>query len=108
MRHILIRYGFFTGEVMVCLIVNGKALPKEEILTESLREMQKETDEFTHRENVKVYRNVQAVVVEEVKKQTEELKEANRGLKPMLIITLAVTLANAALFILQILGILGV
>ena len=47
--------------------------------TESLREMQKETDEFTHRENVKVYRNVQAVVVEEVKKQTEELKEANRG-----------------------------
>ena len=36
-RHILIRYGFFTGEVMVCLIVNGKALPKEEILTESLR-----------------------------------------------------------------------
>ena len=76
--------------------------------TESLREMQKETDEFTHRENVKVYRNVQAVVVEEVKKQTEELKEANRGLKPMLIITLAVTLANAALFILQILGILGV
>ena len=76
--------------------------------TESLREMQKETDEFTHRENVKVYRNVQAVVVEEVKKQTEELKEANRGLKPLLIITLAVTLANAALFILQILGILGV
>ena len=46
--------------------------------------------------------------VEEVKKQTEELKEANRGLKPMLIITMAVTLANAALFILQILGILGV
>lgn len=38
-RHILIRYGFFTGEVMVCLIVNGKALPKEEILTESLREI---------------------------------------------------------------------
>ena len=35
--------------------------------TESLVEMQKETDEFTHRENVKVYRNVQAVVVEEVK-----------------------------------------
>ena len=46
--------------------------------------------------------------IEEEEKQTEELKEANRGLKPMLIITLAVTLANAALFILQILGILGV
>ena len=37
-----------------------------------------------------------------------ELKEANRGLKPMLVITLAATLANVALFILQILGILGI
>ena len=36
--------------------------------TESLREMQKQADDFNHKENVKVYRNVQAVVVEEVKK----------------------------------------
>ena len=75
--------------------------------TESLREMQKQADDFNHKENVKVYRNVQAVVVEEVKKQTEELKESNKGLKPLLIVTLAATLANVALFILQILGILG-
>ena len=38
-RHILIRYGFFTGELMVCLIVNGKKLPKEEALVEKLREI---------------------------------------------------------------------
>ncbi|MDO4338929.1 MAG: 23S rRNA (uracil(1939)-C(5))-methyltransferase RlmD [Eubacteriales bacterium] len=38
-RHILIRYGFFTGEIMVCLIVNGKRLPKEELLVKSLREL---------------------------------------------------------------------
>lgn len=78
-----------------------------EAQTESLREMQKQTDEFTHRENVKVYRNVQAVVVEEVKKQTDELKEAGKGIRPLLVVTLLFSLANVALFILQILGILG-
>ena len=35
-RHVLIRYGFRTGEVMVCLIINGTSLPKAEILTERL------------------------------------------------------------------------
>ena len=34
-----------------------------------------EITEFVHKENVKVYRNVQAVVVEEMKKQSEELDE---------------------------------
>lgn len=34
-----------------------------------------EITEFVHKENVKVYRNVQAVVVEELKKQSEELDE---------------------------------
>ncbi|HJB28139.1 MAG TPA: 23S rRNA (uracil(1939)-C(5))-methyltransferase RlmD [Candidatus Blautia faecavium] len=38
-RHVLIRYGFFTGEVMVCLIVNGRKLPGEEALVKSLREI---------------------------------------------------------------------
>lgn len=38
-RHILIRYGFFTGEVMVCVIVNGNRLPHSEKLVESLREI---------------------------------------------------------------------
>lgn len=38
-RHILIRYGYFTGEVMVCLILNGTKLPHEDQLTERLREI---------------------------------------------------------------------
>ena len=76
--------------------------------TESLREMQKQADDFNHRENVKVYRNVQAVVVEEVKNQTQELKAAEKGTRILLIFTLAASLANVALFILQILGILGI
>lgn len=38
-RHILIRYGFFTGEVMVCIIANGTRLPHSEKLVESLLEI---------------------------------------------------------------------
>ena len=38
LRHVLIRKGFTTGEVMVCLILNGKTMPKMEQLVESLRE----------------------------------------------------------------------
>ena len=76
--------------------------------TESLREMQKQADDFNHKENVKVYRNVQAVFVEEVKNQTQELKAVEKGTRILLIFTLAASLANVALFILQILGILGI
>ena len=36
LRHILIREGFTSGEIMVCLIVNAKSLPKEELLCEVL------------------------------------------------------------------------
>ena len=38
-RHVLIRYGFFTGELMVCLILNGKKIAWEEVLVDSLREI---------------------------------------------------------------------
>ncbi len=36
-RHVLIRTGFWSGEIMVCLVVNGKKLPAEERLVEKLR-----------------------------------------------------------------------
>lgn len=36
-RHVLIRYGFTTKEIMVCLIVNGTTLPAQEHLIEKLR-----------------------------------------------------------------------
>ena len=38
-RHVLIRYGFFTDEMMVCLIINGEKLPDEEALVKSLRQI---------------------------------------------------------------------
>lgn len=36
-RHVLIRTGFMSGEIMVCLVVNGTKLPMEEKLVEKLR-----------------------------------------------------------------------
>lgn len=38
-RHVLIRYGFRTKEIMVCLIVNGKSLPDVDMLVKSLCEI---------------------------------------------------------------------
>lgn len=35
-RHILIRYGFCTKEIMVCLIINGKKLPYEQVFIDRL------------------------------------------------------------------------
>lgn len=85
---------------------------------ESMKELMKQSDDFTHKENVKVYRNVQAVVVDEVKKQTEAmaaqneelvkrneaLQKQNKGLKPLMIVTLLAGIANIALVIAQMAG----
>lgn len=38
-RHVLIRYGFRTKEIMVCLVVNGSKLPREDKLIASLTEI---------------------------------------------------------------------
>ena len=85
---------------------------------ENVEVLFKRSDEFTHKENVKVYRNVQAVVVDEVKKQTdamaaqnevltaqnEALQKQNKSLRPLIIVTLVAALANIALAAAQIAG----
>ena len=38
-RHVFIRYGFFTDEIMVCLVINGQQIPHEKELICSLREL---------------------------------------------------------------------
>ncbi len=35
-RHVLIRYGFATKEIMVCMVINGENLPHKEILAKRL------------------------------------------------------------------------
>ncbi len=36
-RHVLVRYGFATREIMVCLVLNGRKLPYADQLTQELR-----------------------------------------------------------------------
>jgi 23S rRNA (uracil1939-C5)-methyltransferase len=38
-RHILTRVGYRTGEIMVCLVINGKELPHKEELVDSLKKI---------------------------------------------------------------------
>ena len=40
LRHVLIRYGFTTKEIMVCLIINGKKLPAQTDLIARLEKME--------------------------------------------------------------------
>lgn len=77
-------------------------------LKEVLEEKFKQSDDYLHRENVKVYRNVQAAVAEELSKQTDELKQsqkANRGSKavlPIAVLTLLAVLADIAIHLFSI------
>ena len=48
MRHILIRTGFASGQIMVCLVINGKKLPAEEKLVEKLRGLELSADLLTN------------------------------------------------------------
>ncbi len=38
-RHVLIRTGFSTGEIQVCLVINGKKIPRPEVLVGRLKEL---------------------------------------------------------------------
>ncbi len=38
-RHVLIRSGFATGQVQVCLVINGRKLPHPEVLVKRLKEL---------------------------------------------------------------------
>lgn len=55
-RHVMIRFGFHTGQIMVCLVINGKKLPKEEELVRRLTQIDGMTSIVlnTNRENTNV------------------------------------------------------
>ncbi len=80
-------------------------------LQTKLEELFRNLEDFLHTDNVKVYRNVQASVVEELEKQTTELKGAveqtasrNRVLLPFVIITMVISIANVAITVARILN----
>ncbi|MGL6174051.1 MAG: 23S rRNA (uracil(1939)-C(5))-methyltransferase RlmD, partial [Cellulosilyticaceae bacterium] len=39
-RHLVIKTGYYTNEIMVCLVINGQKLPKQEKLVDKLKEVQ--------------------------------------------------------------------
>ncbi len=51
-RHVLIRTGYATGEILVCLVINGERLPAEERLVERLRKTVLDKKEETPADNV--------------------------------------------------------
>ena len=73
-----------------------------------LEEKFKQSDEFLHRENVKVYRNVQASVSDELNRQTDELKKSQaqnktgRALLPISILILLAVLADIVIHLLNV------
>ena len=92
---------------------DGESEENEQLLTqlkELLEEKFRQSDDFLHRENVKVYRNVQAAVAEALEKQTEELKRSQkeyRGSKavlPVCIVTLAAVLVDVAIHLFEIIS----
>ncbi|MCQ2519457.1 MAG: hypothetical protein MJ107_02880 [Lachnospiraceae bacterium] len=92
---------------------SGRDYRKEfDDITEALNDQQ----DFFHKESVRVYRNVQAAVVEELKLQTEalsvqnkELEKKIKGVKPIAIISLVFNgITMAAIVTYVILSIIGV
>ncbi|NBJ94351.1 hypothetical protein [Parablautia muri] len=98
---------------------NSEALEKASAdMNESMSGLQEKLEgrftnmeDYMHTDNVKVYRNVQAAMIEELKKQTTELKEEqikasenSKVMLPFMIITMAVTIANLAVTIASVLG----
>lgn len=89
-----------------------------EQVTENMAELQtkieerfKTMEDFLHVDNVKVYRNVQAAMIEELGKQEAQLKEeqnklakGNKAMLPFVIVTMVVTITNLAVTIARILG----
>lgn len=89
-----------------------------EQVTENMAELQtkieerfKTMEDFLHVDNVKVYRNVQAAMIEELGKQETQLKEeqnklakGNKALLPFVIVTMIISITNLVVTIARILG----
>ncbi|MDE7332861.1 MAG: hypothetical protein K2O16_11635 [Lachnospiraceae bacterium] len=80
-------------------------------LQSRLEELFRGLEDYTHSDNVKVYRNVQAAMIEELAKQTMTLKEeqektakSTKALFPVAVVTMVITIANIAITIARILG----
>ena len=77
--------------------------------TARMNELSEQIMDHVHKEDVKVYRNVQAAVADENKILLGELSKKQSDNKPVIIlsaVTLVASLANVAFWVLRILGVL--
>lgn len=90
----------------------GKGIDTQDDLAGTLEETKNDLTEFTHKEGVKIYRNVQASVQEENAKQTEaltgEVKKLRGKLGTVLGVSIAALVAALAGVALQVLTMLGI
>lgn len=80
-----------------------------EIISDKIIKMRGDLEEYLHADHVKIYRNVQTAVNEELEKKTAEIiAEAKKSRKvlPIVVITLIISLADLAINILRMLGII--
>ena len=86
-------------------------------ITDLLENKFQKSDDFVHKENVKVYRNVQAVVVDEIKRSMENAQNEQSALKSALnaklnkviafsVISMLASAASIVLWVLMIMGII--
>ncbi|MBD5462661.1 MAG: hypothetical protein HDR24_06320 [Lachnospiraceae bacterium] len=80
-------------------------------LQTKIEERFRNMEDFLHIDNIKVYRNVQAAMMEELEKQATVLKEeqdklakSNKIILPFVIVSMMMTIANLAVTIARILG----
>ena len=88
------------------------SLPTDELLSEMKKQMEeafKQSDDFMHKECVKVYRNVQASMSEELGKQIETLADkqqdsaqGQKGLLPLSLLTILLVVADILIHLLNI------
>lgn len=76
--------------------VAGAQTQSKEIVSRT-QELFARSEDFVHKENVKVYRNVQAVIVEELKKQTDTLCQENARLASRMNVVMAFSLITMLL-----------
>ena len=74
----------------------GAQTQSKEIVSRT-QELFARSEDFVHKENVKVYRNVQAVIVEELKKQTDTLCQENDRLASRMNVVMAFSLITMLL-----------
>lgn len=93
---------------------NAQTRELMEAQQKAIEELLHATEEFNHKEAVKVYRNVQAVIEGALPKQTEEIRETireaqkNRGTSVGLIVVWVLTFAAAAAnVVIEVLKMLG-